>query len=59
MCLGHDDQVDLKRALREGGIDAVDDALDVAMMLKPKRHDFRIAAGAAPAVARHMSVTGG
>ena len=59
MCLGHDDQVDLKRALREGGIDAVDDALDTAMMLKPKRHDFRIASGAAPAVDRHMSVTGG
>jgi cyclic pyranopterin phosphate synthase len=59
MCLGHDDQVDLKRALREGGVAALDDALDVAMLLKPQRHDFRIAAGAAPAVARHMSVTGG
>lgn len=56
MCLGHDDQVDLKHALREG---TLDDALDDAMMLKPKRHDFRIAPGGAPAVARHMSVTGG
>jgi cyclic pyranopterin phosphate synthase len=57
-CLGHDDQVDLKRALREGGVAALDAALDSAMATKPARHDFDIAA-AAPAVARHMSVTGG
>ncbi|TPG15218.1 GTP 3',8-cyclase MoaA [Sphingomonas koreensis] len=59
MCLGHDDQVDLKRVLHDGGPDALDAALDEAMWLKPKRHDFRIGAGEAPAVARHMSVTGG
>jgi len=60
MCLGHDDQVDLKTAYREGGIDALDAALDVGLRLKPKAHDFRIDARAAtPAVARHMSVTGG
>jgi cyclic pyranopterin phosphate synthase len=59
MCLGHDDRVDLKAALRKGGVGALDDALDEAMRLKPKRHDFNIAPGAAPAVARHMSVTGG
>jgi cyclic pyranopterin phosphate synthase len=59
MCLGHDERVDLKAALRDGGIGAVDDAIDVAMMLKPERHDFRIARGAAPALERHMSVTGG
>jgi GTP 3',8-cyclase len=59
MCLGHDDQVDLKRALRQGGIPGIDVAIDDALAHKPARHDFRIAAGAAPAVARHMSVTGG
>jgi GTP 3',8-cyclase len=59
MCLGHDDQVDLKLALREGGIAGLDAAIDSALSLKPARHDFRIAAGASPAVARHMSVTGG
>jgi GTP 3',8-cyclase len=59
MCLGHDDQVDLKAALREGGIAALDTAIDDALAHKPARHDFRIAPGAAPAVARHMSVTGG
>ena len=59
MCLGHDDQVDLKAALRGGGIAALDDALDTALRLKPARHDFRITPGGAPAVSRHMSVTGG
>jgi cyclic pyranopterin phosphate synthase len=57
-CLGHDDQVDLKRALREGGLAGLDAALDRAMATKPARHDFDIAASA-PAVSRHMSVTGG
>ena len=58
-CLGHDDQVDLKAALREGGIAALDEAIDEALRIKPRRHDFTIARGAAPAVTRHMSVTGG
>ena len=57
-CLGHDDQVDLKAALREGGVTGLDSALDRAMATKPARHDFDIAA-TAPAVSRHMSVTGG
>jgi len=59
MCLGHDDQVDLKRVIRTQGLDALDAVLDAAMDRKPERHDFAIARGAAPAVARHMSVTGG
>jgi len=60
MCLGHDDHVDLKRTLREEGISAVDNAIDAALRLKPARHDFRIGEkAAAPAVNRHMSVTGG
>ncbi|HEX4693813.1 GTP 3',8-cyclase MoaA [Sphingomonas sp.] len=58
-CLGHDDQVDLKAALRDGGAAALDAAIDEAIAIKPARHDFRIATGSAPAVARHMSVTGG
>ena len=57
-CLGHDDKVDLKAALRDGGVAGLDAAIDAAMASKPARHDFDIAA-AAPAVARHMSVTGG
>jgi cyclic pyranopterin phosphate synthase len=58
-CLGHDDQVDLKAAIRSGGLAAVDSAIDAALASKPARHDFDVAPGAAPAVARHMSVTGG
>lgn len=58
-CLGHDDQRDLKAALREGGIAALDAAIEDALLTKPRRHDFRIGAGEAPAVSRHMSVTGG
>ncbi|MBX3594566.1 GTP 3',8-cyclase MoaA [Sphingomonas sp.] len=58
-CLGHDDQVDLKAAIRAGGLAAVDAAIDAALASKPARHDFAIRAGAAPAVSRHMSVTGG
>ncbi|MGY4395990.1 cyclic pyranopterin phosphate synthase [Sphingomonas sp. UYAg733] len=57
-CLGHDDQVDLKATLRAQGVDGLDAALDAALLTKPARHDFDIAA-ASPAVARHMSVTGG
>ena len=58
-CLGHDDQVDLKAALRSGGVAALDDAIDEALRIKPRRHDFSIERGGAPAVTRHMSVTGG
>ncbi|MEG3177487.1 GTP 3',8-cyclase MoaA [Sphingomonas sp. RB3P16] len=57
-CLGHDDQVDLKAILRGEGVGGLDAALDAAMLTKPARHDFDIDAPA-PAVARHMSVTGG
>lgn len=60
MCLGHDDRVDLKTTLRRGGREALDALLDEAMALKPLRHAFHIdARAAAPAVERHMSVTGG
>jgi cyclic pyranopterin phosphate synthase len=59
MCLGHDDQVDLKAVLRRDGMDALDAAIDAALAGKPKRHDFRIGVGEGPAVSRHMSVTGG
>ena len=57
-CLGHDDQVDLKTILRTEGVAGLDAALDSAMHTKPAAHEFDIDA-AAPAVSRHMSVTGG
>lgn len=60
MCLGHEDHVDFKTALREGGLAAVEPLIDRALRLKPARHDFRIGTGeTAPATRRHMSVTGG
>lgn len=59
MCLGHDEGVDIKAALRGAGSAGLDAAIDDALRRKPARHDFRIAVGAAPATRRHMSVTGG
>ena len=60
MCLGGEGQVDLRAALRSGETGALDAALDRAMLLKPERHAFAIDhKGQAPALARHMSVTGG
>jgi cyclic pyranopterin phosphate synthase len=57
-CLGHDQRVELRELLRTGGADAVSEALDVLIAGKPRRHEFRIDSER-PAVARHMSVTGG
>lgn len=61
MCLGQDDHVDLRSILRSGGGEkALTHALDHAMGAKPEKHDFTITARQqAPAVARHMSLTGG
>lgn len=58
-CLGHDQKVDLRDALREGGPAQVNALLDQLLAGKPRRHDFRIGPATVPAVARHMSVTGG
>jgi cyclic pyranopterin phosphate synthase len=58
-CLGHDDHRDLRAALRDGGVAALDAAIEDALTTKPRRHDFRIGRDEGPAVARHMSVTGG
>lgn len=60
-CLGGTEQVDLRAALRSADPDAaLAAALDTAMRIKPLRHAFAIdRPGAAPALARHMSMTGG
>lgn len=61
MCLGQNDRVDLRAAMRGDDSEAaLDAALDRAIRRKPERHDFHIdAPGAAPALSRHMSMTGG
>ncbi|MFC0205558.1 GTP 3',8-cyclase MoaA [Novosphingobium soli] len=60
-CLGGNERVDLRAALRSADPQAaLSEALDTAMRIKPARHAFAIdARGAAPALARHMSMTGG
>jgi cyclic pyranopterin phosphate synthase len=55
-CLGQDQKIELRDLMRSG--QPLDEALDALMRAKPKGHDFQIAAPR-PAVARHMSVTGG
>jgi cyclic pyranopterin phosphate synthase len=57
MCLGQDDHIDLRSALRDGG--DVDGLIDAALAGKPRAHDFHIDRKSQPAVARHMSATGG
>jgi len=61
MCLGQEDMADLRAPLRASKDDALlSAAIDEAIGRKPKGHDFVIERrNAKPAVARHMSVTGG
>lgn len=61
MCLGQDDAADLRAPLRASeGDELVAAAIDQAIGRKPKGHDFVIDRSTnRPAVARHMSVTGG
>ena len=62
MCLGQDDAADLRAPLRTSPDDdgPLEDAIEEAIGRKPKGHDFVIdRRRKAPAVARHMSVTGG
>lgn len=58
LCLGQDHKVNLRDAYRNDGAEGLNAALDLAMRIKPKSHDFDIER-AQPAVGRHMSVTGG
>jgi cyclic pyranopterin phosphate synthase len=61
MCLGQDDAADLRAPLRASESDeALRQAIREAISRKPKGHDFVIDRNhTGPAVARHMSVTGG
>ena len=61
MCLGGEGRVDLRAALRSGDSEAaLAQAFARAMGEKPEKHHFAIdRPGAAPALARHMSMTGG
>jgi cyclic pyranopterin phosphate synthase len=61
MCLGQDDAADLRTPIRTSSDNAaLVMAIDEAISRKPKGHDFVIDRRTKkPAVARHMSVTGG
>ena len=60
MCLGQDDNADLKKVLREKGTEALENAIRNAISRKPKGHDFEISRQSANvSVKRHMSLTGG
>ncbi len=61
MCLGQEDAADLRTPLRAfDHDDALQGAIRAAIARKPKGHDFIIdRRHTAPAVPRHMSVTGG
>ena len=61
MCLGQDDDADLRDALRSSESDQMlHQAIREAITRKPKGHDFIIdRLNNGPAVERHMSVTGG
>jgi len=61
MCLGQDDAADLRAPLRaRASNELLDAAIDEAISRKPKGHDFIIdRRHQKPAVARHMSMTGG
>lgn len=60
-CLGGGERVDLRAALRsDAPAEELAEAFDRAMLIKPERHHFRMdQRGADPALARHMSMTGG
>jgi cyclic pyranopterin phosphate synthase len=61
MCLGQDDAADLRTPLRKSEAnELLYQAIDEAISRKPKGHDFVIdRRHRRPALARHMSVTGG
>ncbi len=61
MCLGQEDAADLRAPLRASeSNDLLYEAIDRAILRKPKGHDFIIdRVTRQPAVGRHMSVTGG
>lgn len=61
MCLGQDDDADLRAPLRASeGDELLNAAIDEAIGRKPKSHEFVIEPGhGGPALSRHMSMTGG
>jgi cyclic pyranopterin phosphate synthase len=59
MCLGQDDHVDFRPALRAGDDAALGDLLARALRQKPRAHDFAIGGETGHRPSRTMSLTGG
>jgi cyclic pyranopterin phosphate synthase len=60
LCLGQEASADLRAPLRaSSGDEVLQDAIEAAITLRPKGHDFTIERLSTPATSRHMSVTGG
>ena len=62
LCLGHDDNADFRKVLRDNPDDdaVLHRAIDAAIARKPKEHNFELdEMHSRVAVARHMSMTGG
>jgi cyclic pyranopterin phosphate synthase len=61
MCLGQDDDADLRAVMRGGADDArLETAIREAITRKPKGHDFDYSRQQVEGqVTRHMNVTGG
>lgn len=59
LCLGQEHSVDLRRVIRAnpGDLDKLKDAIRASMAIKPKGHEFDLAAK--PVILRHMNTTGG
>jgi len=60
MCLGQNDKIDFKSILRSKDYNKLDDAINLAMRIKPEKHEFSILPKMKNhKIGRHMSVTGG
>ena len=59
LCLGQEHSVDLRKVIRShpGNMEKLKDAIRRSMDIKPKGHEFDLAAK--PVIFRHMNVTGG
>ncbi len=60
MCLGQNDKIDFKSILRSKDYNKLDAAINLAMRIKPEKHEFSIKPKIKNTkIERHMSVTGG
>ena len=60
MCLGQNEFIDFRDILRNDySNDFIKEKIQLALNIKPKKHDFIIDKNIKPYMTRHMNVTGG